>query len=156
LSFFAALLFSLDFIFQKFVFLKMDMISGFVLMRFLGAIISLIFLFDKEVRKDIRKKEGEKVGIVFVFAQIAGGLATIFQSWAIVLVPVGYLAIMNALKGVQYVFLFFLTAILSYFIPKFFKESLSRKILIQKLIAVLIIAIGLAVLVLYGECLDCY
>lgn len=152
LSFFAALLFSLDFIFQKFVFLKMDMIPGFILMRFLGAAVSLVFLLDKEVRRDIRKREGKgETGIIFILAQVAGGLATIFQSWAIVLVPVGYLAIVNALKGVQYVFLFMLTTVFSFSLPRYLKESLSKKILIQKLIAVLIICVGLFILIKYGN-----
>jgi uncharacterized membrane protein len=152
LSFFAAFLFSLDFIFQKFVFLKMDMVSGFILMRLLGAMVSLVFLLDKEVRRDIRKKEGKgETGIIFILAQVAGGLATIFQSWAIVLVPVGYLAIVNALKGVQYVFLFILTTVFSFSLPKYLKESLSKKILIQKLIAVLIICVGLFILIKYGN-----
>ncbi|MDD3292876.1 MAG: hypothetical protein PHT67_02210 [Candidatus Pacebacteria bacterium] len=152
LSFFAALLFSLDFIFQKFVFLETDLISGFILMRFLGAIVSLIFLFDKGVRRDIRKKEGKgKTGIIFILAQISGGLATVFQSWAIVLVPVAYLAIVNALKGVQYVFLFILTIILSFYVPKYLKESLSKRILLQKLTAVIVIAIGLFILIKYGN-----
>lgn len=152
LSFFAALLFSLDFIFQKFVFLKMDMVPGFVLMRILGAIVSLVFLLDRDVRKSIRKKEGKgETGIIFILSQVAGGLATIFQSWAIVLVPVGYLAIVNALKGVQYVFLFVLTTLFSVRLPKYLKESLSRRILIQKLIAVLIICLGLFILIKYGN-----
>ena len=128
------------------------MVPGFVLMRILGAIVSLVFLLDKDVRKSIRKKEGKgETGIIFILSQVAGGLATIFQSWAIVLVPVGYLAIVNALKGVQYVFLFVLTTIFSVRLPKYLKESLSRKILIQKLIAVLIICLGLFILIKYGN-----
>jgi len=151
LSFLTALLFSLDFIFQKFVFEGTDLISGFILMRLLGVIVCLVFLLDKEVRRDIRKKEGEKTGFIFILAQGAGGLATVFQSWAIKLVPVAYLAIINALKGIQYVFLFVMTILCSCFIPKLFKESLSKKILIQKLIAIFIIAIGLFVLIQYGN-----
>jgi uncharacterized membrane protein len=151
LSFLTALLFSLDFIFQKFVFEGTDLISGFILMRLLGAIICLVFLLDKEVRRDIVKKEGEKTGIVFVLAQAAGGLATICQSWAIKIVPVAYLAIINALKGIQYVFLFIMTILCSFFIPKLLKESLSKKVLVQKLIAIFIIALGLFVLIQYGN-----
>jgi uncharacterized membrane protein len=151
LSFLTALLFSLDFIFQKFVFEGTDLISGFILMRLLGVIVCLVFLLDKEVRRDIRKKEGEKTGIVFVLAQAAGGLATICQSWAIKIVPVAYLAIINALKGIQYVFLFMMTIICSFFIPKLLKESLSRKVLVQKLIAIFIIALGLFILIQYGN-----
>lgn len=151
LSFLTALLFSLDFIFQKFVFQGTDLISGFILMRLLGVIVCLVFLLDKEVRRDIFKKEGEKTGLIFIIAQGAGGLATVFQSWAIKIVPVAYLAIINALKGIQYVFLFIMTILFSWFVPKLLKESLSKKVLIQKLIAIVIIALGLFVLIQYGN-----
>lgn len=152
LSFFAAFLFSLDFIFQKFVFLKTDLISGFILIRLFVVFVSLFFLFDKEVRSGILKKEGKgETGIIFLLAQASGGLATVFQSWAIVLVPVGYLAIVNALRGVQYVFLFILTTLFSFYLPRYLKEKASKKILIQKIIAVIIIIIGLFILIKYGN-----
>lgn len=152
LSFFAAFLFSLDFIFQKFVFLKTDMVSGFILIRLFVVFVSLFFLFDKEVRRDISKKEGKgETGIIFLLAQASGGLATVFQSWAIVLVPVGYLATLNALRGVQYVFLFILTTLFSFYLPRYLKEKASRKVLTQKIIAVILIIIGLFILVKYSN-----
>ncbi|MDD3170469.1 MAG: hypothetical protein PHW71_01645 [Candidatus Pacebacteria bacterium] len=153
LSSFASLLFSLDFIFLKFVLLEMPFLSGFVIVRVASAFFALFFLFDKQVRKDVfgSKKQKQEVGPIFILAQAAGGLATILQSLAIALVPVAFLAIVNALKGVQYVFLFVLTVLFSYHLPAFLKETLSRKVLMQKLVAILIIGLGLAVLVLYGS-----
>jgi len=153
LSSFASLLFCLDFIFLKFVLLDMPFLSGFIMVRLASAFFAFFLLFDKEVRKDVfgKQKQKQEVGIVFLLAQAAGGLATILQSLAIALVPVAYLAIVNALKGTQYVFLFVLTVAFSYYLPTYLKESLSKKVLIQKLVAILIISSGLVVLTLYGS-----
>ncbi|MDD5696746.1 MAG: hypothetical protein PHO90_02100 [Candidatus Pacebacteria bacterium] len=153
LSSFAALLFCLDFIFLKFVLLEMPFLSGFITVRLASAFFALFFLFDKEVRGDVfgGRKQKQEVGVIFLLAQAAGGLATILQSLAIALVPVAFLAIVNALKGVQYVFLFVLTVVFSYYLPGYLKEALSKRVLIQKLAAILIIGLGLVVLTLYGS-----
>jgi uncharacterized membrane protein len=153
LSSFAALLFCLDFIFLKFVLLEMPFLSGFIMVRLASAFFALFFLFDKEVRKDVfgGRKQKQEVGVIFLLAQAAGGLATILQSLAIALVPVAFLAIVNALKGVQYVFLFVLAVVFSYYLPGYLKEALSKRVLIQKLAAILIIGLGLVVLTLYGS-----
>ncbi len=155
LSSFASLLFCLDFIFLKFVLLDMPFLSGFIMVRMASAFFALFFLFDKEVRRGVffKKKQKQEVGVIFILAQAAGGLATILQSLAIALVPVAFLAIVNALRGVQYVFLFFLTILFSYYLPAYLKEVLSKKVLIQKLAAILIIGLGLVVLTLYGSSL---
>jgi len=78
-------------------------------------------------------------------------LATVLQSLAIALVPVAYLAIVNALKGIQYVFLFLLTILFSYYLPSYLKETLSKKALVQKISAIFLISLGLVILVLYGS-----
>lgn len=153
LSSFASLLFSLDFIFLKLVLSSLPFFSGFILVRVMSTIFALFLLLDKEVRKDIfsQPKQKQKTGPIFILTQAAGGLATIFQSLAIALVPVAYLAIVNALKGLQYIFLFLFTVLFSYYLPSYLKETLSRKALIQKLSAIFLISLGLVILVLYGS-----
>lgn len=151
LSSFASLLFSLDFIFLKLVLLDLPFFSGFILVRVMSAIFALFLLLDKEVRKDMAHQPKQEIGPIFLLTQAAGGLATVLQSLAIALVPVAYLAIVNALKGIQYVFLFLLTFLFSYYLPSYLKETLSKKALIQKISAIFLISLGLVILVLYGS-----
>ena len=145
------MLFSLDFVFSKFVFEEMDFWPGFIWMRIFSFIFVLIFLFDKGFRKEIKGDNNglsKKTGIIFFAAQSFGGMANILQSWAIFLVPVSYMAIMNSMKGIQYAFLFVLVVLISCFLPKVLKEEMNKKIIMQKIVSILIIGLGLAILVL--------
>ncbi len=147
-----SLMFSLDYIFSKFVFIDQPFLQGFIWMRIVSFILVLLLLFDKGFRSEIFTKQNilsKRMGAVFLLAQSAGGIANILQNFAISLAPVAYLAIMNSLKGTQYVFLFLLTLFLSFFFPKVLKEETSRRVIVQKIVSILLIAIGLAVLVLY-------
>lgn len=80
---------------------------------------------------------------LFAANQVAGAGASLLQNWAIALAPLAYLSIINALQGVQYAFLFILTTVFSLKFPQIIKERISRKIIIQKIIAILLIGVGL-------------
>lgn len=151
ISLVASLLFSLDFIFSKFVFLEMPFWQGFIWMRIFSFAFVLLFLFDKGFRKEMSEENAgfnKNTGIVFILAQGAGGAANILQSWSISLAPIAYLAIMNSMKGLQYVFLFIMTVLLSCFLPKVLKEEMSKREIIQKVVSIILIGLGLAILVL--------
>jgi hypothetical protein len=149
ISFITAILFSLDFIFSKFVYLAMPFWQGFIWIRVASFVFALCLLLNRNFYKDVfskTKATTTNVGLTFVFFQGAGGVATILQSLAIALAPVAYLAIINALRGVQYVFLFAFTILCTIFIPKVLKEDISKSTIIQKVLAMLVIAFGLAIL----------
>jgi len=151
ISLITSILFSLDFVFSKFVYTEMAFWQGFIWMRIFSFVFVLIFLFDKGFRKEIKGDNSgfsKKTGVVFLLAQTFGGLANVLQSWAIYLVPVAYLAIMNSMKGIQYVFLFILAILISSFLPKVLHEEISKKIIIQKIVSILLIGLGLAILVI--------
>lgn len=151
ISLIASVLFSLDFIYSKFIYTEMPFWQGFIWMRIFSFIFVLVFLFDKGFRKEVKAENkgfNKKTGIIFIIAQAFGGLANILQSLAISLVPVAYLAIMNSMKGVQYVFLFILVTVLSLLLPNVLKEEVNKKIIIQKVVSILLIVLGLAILVL--------
>lgn len=148
----SSLMFSFDYIFSKFVFLSMPFWQGLVWMRILIFLFALTILFDKNIRKKIfsgKKIITKKEGTIFVFTQTSGAIAGLLQSLAIALAPVYYLAIVNSLKGIQYAFLFLITLFCSIFFPRILKEKISGKIIIQKTIAILLIAGGIAVLFLF-------
>jgi len=77
-----------------------------------------------------------------------GAGANILQNWAIALAPLAFVAVISALQGVQYVFLLIFAVLLSLKSPQILKEEISRKILFQKVIAILLIAGGLTLLVI--------
>ncbi len=149
LIFFSSLMFSLDYIFSKFVFLNQPFLQGLIWMRIFGFIFALFFLFDKKIRKQLLLSEtavNKKTGTIFLFTQSAGGIANILQSFAISLAPVAYLAIVSSLRGIQYAFLFVITLFFSVFFPKVLKEDISKKVIFQKLVSIALIIAGLAML----------
>ena len=145
ISAFAALFLSLMFVLSKYVYLMLPFWTGFIWIR-IGVLLSaLFFLFSRVVRKDIFTKKStfnKKTSIIFVINQGFGAGGAMLQGWGIALAPLALLPIINALQGIQYVFLFIF--ILIFF--KLFKEKISKEIIIQKLIAIAFIISGLIAL----------
>ncbi|MDO8436292.1 MAG: DMT family transporter [bacterium] len=152
MSLIAAFFFALSFVLTKYVYLEQPFLNGLVWTRLGGALMaSAFFIFSSSVRQEIsRKKEGlqKKAFGILVINQTAGAGAGFLQNWAIALAPLAYVSIINALQGVQYVFLLIFTIILSLRFPQIIKEKISKEILSQKIIAILLIGSGLAILVL--------
>jgi drug/metabolite transporter (DMT)-like permease len=152
LSLLCAFLMSLSFVITKYVYLAMPFWSGFIWIKIGGALLAfLFFIFFKEIRQEIFQKkivQKQKTMGIFVLNQAAGGLANVLENLAISLAPLGYIALINALQGVQYVFLLVFAVILSMKFPQILKEEISRKIILQKLAAILVIGSGLVILTL--------
>lgn len=147
----ASLIFALDYVFSKFVYLNQPFLQGFILMKISSAIFVLLFLISKTSRKEIFAKNvvsSKKIQFLFAGTQLFGGTANILQGFAISLAPISLLAVMNSLKGIQYAFLFILTLLLSHFFPKALEQKISKEIIIQKTVSIILIGIGLAVLVI--------
>lgn len=148
----AAIIFSLDYILQKLVFLGTPFLQGFIWMKIFSFLFVLLFLLSKKSRKEIFGKQtillDKKTRVLFLCTQASGGAASLLQSAAIFLAPVGALPIINSLRGIQYIFLFAMTLFLSFFFPKILKEEKSKKAIAQKIISIILIILGLAILVL--------
>jgi len=145
----AAFLFALYFISIKFVYSSQPFISGLIWTRIGAVLTALCFLFFKEVRTDILRgpKIAQKKNWAIVFPnQVAGGAAVVLQNWAIALAPFAYLGIINALEGVKYVFLLVFAVLFSWKFPQILKEEIAKEVIFQKVIAILLIGGGLAVL----------
>jgi len=152
ITIFSSIMFSLDYIFAKFVFLNETFLPGIIWIGIFLFLFALTLLFKKTSRKEIFAKRmilNKKTQTVFVLAQVFGGIANFLQIFAISLAPIAFLAIVNSLRGIQYIFLFILVLFVSYFYPKVLKEELSKKIIFQKIVSIALIAIGLAILVIY-------
>ncbi|MEA3344163.1 MAG: hypothetical protein U9Q16_00560 [Patescibacteria group bacterium] len=151
ISVLTSFLFAFFFILAKYVYIMLPFWTGFIWIRIGTFLAAIFFIFFKEVRQEIFEKKftfNKKTGILFILNQIIGALASILQNWAIALAGLIYLSLISALQGVQYVFLFILTILVSLKFPKRFKEDFSKKVLFQKIVAILIIGAGLSVLAL--------
>lgn len=152
ISLLSSLMYALDYVFAKFVFINETFLPGIIWIGIFAFLVACVFLFKKSFRKEIFEKEtvgNKKTQKFFVLAQISGGTGVFLQNFAISLAPIAFLATMNSLRGIQYVFLFLMTLFLSFFFPRILKEEISRRIIFQKVISIGLIAIGLAVLVIY-------
>jgi len=145
----AAFLFALSFVSAKYIYMDNPFLVGLVWIRVAGAVAALLFLLNKEVREGLF---GQKIGLerktvaIFLSSQAGGAGANILQNWAIALAPLAYIAVINALQGIQYVFLLVFAALISLKFPKILKEKVSREVLLQKIAAILLIGGGLAML----------
>ncbi len=151
LTLFSSLMFSCDYVFSKMVFLHMPFLQGLIWIRIFCFGLALLLLFDKKLRQEVFSRHHmvkPKTQLFILSAQASGAVAGILQSLAIAIVPVSYLAIMNALRGVQYVFLFLITLGFSWLFPRLLKEEFSQRAIIQKVCSIVLIFIGLAMLFL--------
>jgi drug/metabolite transporter (DMT)-like permease len=150
ITMFSSLMFSLEYVFSKLIYVNMPFLSAVICIQSVLFLFVLLFLFSKTARAEIFSKQviaNRKNQAIFVGTQIIGGAGNLFQGFAISLAPVVFLATINSLRGIQYALLFIATLLLSYFFPKVLKEELSRKVIFQKAFAILLIIIGLIMLV---------
>jgi len=143
----AALLLSLGFVLSKIIYSDLGFWNGFVWMRLGTVFFALFLLFFKNVRSEIFKKKKsftKKTGLVFIFVQIIGALAVVLQNWSIALADVVYISFISALQAIQYLFLF-IFGLLFY---KALRERVSKKIIFQKIFAIILITLGLVFLTL--------
>ncbi len=149
ICFVIALFASLGFIFSKYAFINIPFWTAFIWTRIFAFIIALFFILSLTVKKEIfgkKKSFTKKATVLFIIVQIFGALAFVLQNWAIALAGFAYLPIVNALQGVQYLFLFILAFLISLKIPKAVEEDFSGKAIAQKALAMGIMVAGFILL----------
>ena len=140
----AALLFAAYYVLMKYIYLHQPFIGSFVWSR-LGSFAGvLLMLFVPGWRylifKQPRGAKSPKNIIFFLSVRLMAAAAFIMINWAISL---GSVAMVNALQGVQYLFLFMIIVIISNKFPKMLNEQLGGGVLLQKLIGTVMICLGL-------------
>lgn len=137
---------------SKYVYLASNnFLSDFLWIKIGGMSASIFFyIFFREVRREVSFRPSpmqiKNIGI-FVLVQSAGATSNILQNIAISIAPFSMLSVINALQGVQYVFLFIFTFVLSRKFPEKFHEDYSYVSIIRKVIATILIFFGLFLLV---------
>lgn len=144
LAVFSALSYAVYFVAAKYGYLAQPFASAFIWNRIGAALFVLVFLIRSSDRRQImeafKKKDPNKNKFLVVFNQLLGSAGFILQNYAIFL---GSVSLVNALQGVQYGFLLFISSVLAILSPRLLKETFSWKIFLQKLLAILIIGFGL-------------
>jgi len=142
-----AFLFALAFFLTKNLYLETSFLNGFFLVLLGGGLGTISFLIFPQNRKEIfSQRPTQKISGLFLLGQAAGGVGVFAQFYAIFLAKPSQVPIINALDGVRYVFLLFFVFILSTWKPELLKEEMKGATLFQKLVAILFIGMGLAIL----------
>jgi len=89
------------------------------------------------------ERETQKSGLSFVLAKVLGGSGSFLKEFATSLV-LASVTIVSALVSVEYVFIFMLSIIFSAWVPEVMQEKKDWKTILQKICAIVIIAIGIS------------
>jgi len=146
----AAFIFAASLVLAKYAFnIFNSFFSPFIWMRVGGFIAALVFLLSADVRKELSKKQPlfyRSTAIIFLGIQTIGAAGFLLQNWAISLASTIFLPIINAMQGIEYAFLLVFTVVLSIINPQLISEKISKRIIIQKAIAIFLIGFGLFLL----------
>ncbi|OGE83631.1 MAG: hypothetical protein A3B10_00570 [Candidatus Doudnabacteria bacterium RIFCSPLOWO2_01_FULL_44_21] len=141
-------LFALAATLSKYIFEISNYVSGMVWTRMGFILVALALLASKKNRQYIFSAPKEaKAKNIFIYytARFSGSVAGFLQNYAVAL---GSVTIVSAMQGTQFIFVLLLATFLSLYFPKILKEKISATILVQKISAIVLISIGLALLTL--------
>jgi len=113
-----------------------------IIVFFLSFSLFIVPKFRTDFKKDI-KAMNKKVGGTIIAIAVFDELGIIFNIWALSLGPA---ALIFALEGSQTIFVFLLVVLISLFKPYVLKETLDKRNIILKLIAICIIIFGVFLL----------
>ncbi len=139
----AAFLFGLSFALLKYTYNHTNFISGLIWTKiglFLGAASFLLHPSTRKVILSPHWNDLKRGKFVFLGNFALGSVGTLLQNYAISL---GSVSLISSLQGVQFVFLLILGLIFTKHFPKLLKEETSGKIIAQKVLAIILIALGL-------------
>ncbi len=140
---FSALAFAVVYTLSKYIYETQDFITGFVWMRMGAVIMAVVFLADRSRRQIIAKTlkyVKPKIKMYYLVNQIFGAVGFIFVNYAISLASV---TLVNAVQGAQYIFVLGIAGIITKIDPKLLQENITKKVIIEKVVAVVIILAGL-------------
>jgi len=143
----ASILFSLYFVLIKHIYNTQPFIGGFVWSR-LGSFIGvLLILFHPKWRSLIKESQSEKKQnknfLFFLVVRMWAALSFILLNLSI---SMGNVAIVNSIKGVEYVFLIIVVFFISAKYPKILKEEFGKGVMLQKTLGIVLVCLGLYML----------
>lgn len=129
----------------KYVFNNSDFVNGFFWTRIGFILAALVVVFSKTIRTDIAsflKLSSQKSKFLLFFNKILASIASMSLQYSI---QIGSVILVNALLGLQFVFIFLLAVLLKGRIPAI-RENMEGKILILKLCSVVLVTLGFVLL----------
>lgn len=142
----AGLFFALSHVLTKWVYVHDSFASGFVwrsIGSFVGAMILIaIPLYRREIIESFKRSK-PKTGAVFISGQLFAAAGFILINYAFSL---GSVALINALAGVQYVFLFFMIWPIAIKYPHLLEETTTRGAVRDKILGLIMIGAGIFLL----------
>lgn len=142
-------LYALAYLFLKEVFIQSNFITGLTLTRLSGAVFALTFLIPSVFRKEIiaskisRHHFANKSSYLMFFGQFMGAIGGILITYA---VSLSHPALVNSLFGVQYLVILAAALIFYERHSHILGENLTKPVLIQKVIGIIILSFGLYLL----------
>jgi uncharacterized membrane protein len=128
----------------KSVFIDLGFLDGFLLTRVFTVAAVVPLLAWPAVRRavgSLTHPGGGTLTPLFFFGQACGAAGFVALAWATSLAP--RVAVVNALQGVQYAFLFVAVLALSRFAPRVLQEHWPPAVVAQKVAALVVLSVGL-------------
>ena len=145
----AAIFFALMFFTSKLVFMESSFLNGFIWLR-VGTILSVFFvMLFPSARKSIFESPlnvSDRISLAFISNKALSALAFFLLNFSI---SRGSVTVINALQGVEYVFVFLLALIFSFLKPEVLKESFTAEATLQKIFGIALVSIGIAILLVF-------
>ena len=110
---------------------------------FMGVLLLCIKSFREPFVKAI-KKNGKSYLLLNTTNEVINLIANLLVNYANLIIPI---ALVNVLNGFEGAFAFILGIIGTYLIPKYIKEDLSKKVIIQRVLCIIVGILGLIILV---------
>lgn len=144
----SGILFGISYVLLRQVFLETSFVNGLVISRLAAAIFATTFLIFPSVRRQIFSPNARSPIVsrsalaLTIGAQAMGGASGLLISFGITLASA---SLVNSLFGVQYLVILAAALIFAKKYPHLLEE-LSRDVIVQKIIGVIIISVGLYLL----------
>lgn len=139
----SATAFAISYLVLKEAYLRQDFLTVLVYSRFILIPLAVLILLIPNLQRIVLTSTKPQVSGLFLLGQALGGIQQLLLTFSISLATP---ALVNSLQGVQYVFLFLFSLILSKKYPAVFEEKYSFLILLSKLAGIGLIGTGLYLL----------
>ena len=121
----------------------MSFISGFIWLRitlvFWLLPLLLISSFRSKLNRETKNLFNKKLFFIVLAVVLVDNMGTLLNTWGLSLGPV---ALINAVGGTQMIFVFVIAILISIFAPKILKEELDRRNVILKIVALILMVVG--------------
>lgn len=143
----SGLMLAVSMVMLKFVYGQQNFISGYIYTR-LGEVVAVAGMFAvpvyrkavfKALKRKKRKRENTKQFIAVTSAKTLSGIGTLLVNVAIFS---GSVTIVNALRSMEYLFIFVFSIILTMFFKRIFAEDLRARHVLMNVAGLLLVIIG--------------